>query len=319
MPYSPCPVCESKSRLTRDLPVDVIREKLEAYYNKPLPSETDIISYKVLKCEKCALEYAIPQVQGSDSFYKWITAKHNYYPESRWEWLTLIKLIGSSSKNNTRLLEVGCGSGKFLEQIKKMSGVEAIGIDTSPTSVDECASKNLETYCQTIDTFAADQIHAGKRFDYIVAFHCLEHIDNPKDFLTSLAQLLKPDGSIFLSTPYSPMSFETIWFDPLNYPPHHMTRWNKASYEELAARLRLTIEIFMPKAENAVKRTLRTLNLTWHGPASLVSDSQIFLEALMRFPAAFHELMRQNEREKINKHVAADVILVKLTAEKRYA
>jgi len=55
--------------------------------------------------------------------------------------------------------------------------------------------------------------------------------------------LLAPSGRLMISTPYSPMSLEENWFDPLNHPPHHITRWSEKPYEALAARTGLALTI----------------------------------------------------------------------------
>ena len=83
-------------------------------------------------------------------------------------------------------------------------------------------------------------------FPVVTSFHCLEHVSQPVEFVRELLRATARGGSLFLSTPYSPMSFETEWFDVMNHPPHHMTRWNLAAYRKLAEILGVKMRHFCP-------------------------------------------------------------------------
>lgn len=320
-----CPVCNSNAKLTGFLKADYIINQIELYYCEKLPSNLGIIDYKMYRCEKCTLEWADPPVGGADSFYKWIIDHPAYYPNERWEWTAVIERMRKTPCSGIAdVLEIGCGHGEFLEALQDVPNIRAVGLDTAMDSVTNCRAKDLEVYCETIDSFLES---ANKRhgFDWIVAFHCLEHVCYPQNFLAAMVSLLKPSGVIFLSTPYSPMSFESRWFDPLNHPPHHMTRWNARSYNELARQIGMQIELFMPNSNNStfqiieelipLNRTLNSLNLAWHGPVQLLSKRKMIFAAL-RHPLIFcEELFFQKKREKINNMTTADVVLVELTPD----
>ncbi|MFM6248392.1 MAG: class I SAM-dependent methyltransferase, partial [Dolichospermum sp.] len=205
-------------------------------------------------------------------------------------------------------------SGKFFELSQK-NGIKTIGLDTTLTSVQQCKEKGLEVYPSTLEDFINSNNGHHHKFDYVVSFHCLEHVEEPKSLVKAMFSVLKPTGSIFVSTPYSPMSFETTWFDPLNYPPHHMTRWNTKSYSELAKQLGLNAKFIMPPASRLIDRVLSTLNYAWNSPANLVGRKAILLAALSKPHITLIEIFRQLNREKLNNQVAADVVLVELTAK----
>ena len=321
-----CPVCGSKAMFIGWLEADYIISQLECYYNEKLSDRLGIIDYKMYRCEKCTLEWADPLLAGGDLFYKWIITHADYYPKQRWEWIAVIERMKNICSDRTiDVLEIGCGSGEFLEMARDIPNVRAVGLDTAQDSVDKCCSKGLEVYCETIESFLSRP--DKRRFDRIVAFHCLEHVCDPKELVASMSSLLKPTGSIFLSTPYSPMSFESKWFDPLNHPPHHLTRWNAASYNELAQQLGMQIKLFMPPSNNPIagaiediiplNRTFNSLNLAWHGTINLLSRRKMILAALKRPLATCKELLYQRKREKINHRTASDLVLVELMPDKK--
>lgn len=309
-----CPICNSDSIIIKELIPSFLERSLGQYYNEEIDTNLSLITYKIRQCKYCLLEFASPMQGGSSEFYTWITSHKGYYPDSRWEWQEVVNQIQRQDLKSASLLEVGCGSGKFLELSQK-NGIRAIGLDITLTSVQQCKEKELEVYPSTLEEFIRSSDAERNKFDFVVSFHCLEHVDDPKALVKAMFSILKPTGSIFLSTPYSPMSFETSWFDPLNHPPHHMTRWNAKAYRELAKQLGLRAEFIMPRASRLIDRVLSTLNYAWNSPTNMVGRRAILLAALSKPHLTLIEIFRQLNREKLNNEVAADVVLVELTAK----
>src|SRR5438045_2335912 len=74
-----------------------------------------------------------------------------------------------------------------------------------------------------------------------------------------MKKLLSEDGSIFLSVPNSPTSWEAFGWTRLNLPPHHLTRWNERSLERLASEIGMRAEI---KTDLYALRGIKSL--FWH-------------------------------------------------------
>jgi SAM-dependent methyltransferase len=306
-----CPVCGNEGIYTRSLSRKNIISELEDYFAEKPPEKIEIIDYEIQQCKNCSLEYSLPLEAGSQSFYQWVTTRVGYYPESRWEWLPVIEQINQRKKQDSiSILDVGCGGGNFLEIAKKLSNTRIVGLDTTPESVEKCQARGFEVYCETIESFHNKFSH--ERFDYILSFHCLEHISQPKQFIASMFSVLKPMGSIFISTPYSPMSVESDWFDILNHPPHHLLRWSKKSYEELARQLDCEIKFYMPPANSVLARTTNNFSLSKFGKNQTVSELKLFQE-IIKNPILFLKIFfYQLRRDRVNRSVAADIVLVEL-------
>ena len=269
--------------------------------------ETD---YALLECAETALQFAWPAVPGNIRFYEWVSGFASYYPGIRWEYGEVRRLLESekAAGKQFKLLDVGCGKGDFLQGLDFIPNENKFALDLNEPAVTECRRQGFQAFCGTMDTaLSAGFLHAGE-FPVVTSFHCLEHVDQPVEFVRSLMAAVPPGGRLFISTPYSPMSFESEWFDILNHPPHHMTRWNLAAYQRLAEMVGAKMRIFVPPS-SALKRTLNVFRLRQYGPNHPVGNGKLITDLLRHFPA----FVRDFQKQKLRGPIAADVILVELT------
>jgi SAM-dependent methyltransferase len=104
-----------------------------------------------------------------------------------------LKLI-ESRKPKGNILDYGCGTGEFLEHLKK-NGWDITGVEPS----DEARKKSTDLLQATIHS-GIEKI-GNKKFDVITLWHVLEHIHDVNEKLQSLNSLLKEDGIIFIAVP----------------------------------------------------------------------------------------------------------------------
>jgi SAM-dependent methyltransferase len=304
-----CPVCNAQSHELYQLSSSRIKASLSEYYLKPIPNSVSILDSSLYRCSRCTLEHCHPFLGGDSSFYEWITKMPDYYPTNRWEW-EVVRTRLQNANRRISILEIGCGDGSFLSTLQPLQNIRAVGLDTTLSSVQICREKGLEVYNEDIIQYAASQRTHQNRFDFIVAFHCLEHVDNPVELITASSLLLEQGGRILFSTPFSPMSFESLWFDPLNHPPHHTTRWNLKSYTELGSQTKLNVDFEMPKAPPLHVRLAIALNFYFNGKQNPQRTRVVLLRAFLRPYLLATELFRQIFRARVNGKTAADVILV---------
>ena len=246
-------------------------------------------------------------VSGSSEYYNFLANQKGYYPSFRWEY-QYVKENFLSTSSFLNLLDIGCGSGVFLDYIKNLASIVSQGIDLSPEAVSACINKGLKaSQCDIYDFIKT----ARKLPDIAVSFHCLEHVKDPVQFIESLKPVCDNGGRILTSTPYSPMSFESGWFDILNHPPHHLTRWNTKAYSVLAQRLNLKCIFHAPPTASFLSLCARSTLLQVGGIQSLYFNKTTKLRILFKnLPSFFNNCVGIFNREKINGRRAADVILV---------
>jgi hypothetical protein len=104
------------------------------------------------------------------------------------------------------------------------------------------------------------------------------------------------------------MSFETMWFDPLNHPPHHLSRWSISALQALAQQAGLSVTIDHDPAPSLLSRSLRALALADRGLAPASKAAKLGI-ALRRPFTSLAELQRQSRRARIDGRTAGDIFL----------
>ena len=99
---------------------------------------------------------------------------------------------------DVRLLDVGCGTGFFLEAALE-AGFEPEGIELSPVAIDLAQpTVRSRIRCGDVNTLV---VADAKRFDVVTAFDIIEHTFDPPSFLDDIARVLEPGGLLVISTP----------------------------------------------------------------------------------------------------------------------
>ncbi|MGD2026805.1 MAG: methyltransferase domain-containing protein [Anaerolineales bacterium] len=112
--------------------------------------------------------------------------------------LRLIGLRMFLPKKGMSILDVGCGTGSFLEFYLRYTR-QLYGIDTSPAMMD-IARQRLGQEAELHLGSAAEMPYPGNHFDLIVSMLVLHEMDQPIRLavLEEVKRVLKPDGKILL-------------------------------------------------------------------------------------------------------------------------
>jgi ubiquinone/menaquinone biosynthesis C-methylase UbiE len=238
---------------------------------------------------------------GSESFYEWVCRQPAYYPSTRWEYAEFDSMIEAAIRDGQRfrVLDVGCGSGRFLRRLKDKFGedIECVGVDITPGALSQADQNEIRFILGDHREIAADSIGAC---DLVTSFHCLEHVADPLSFVRGMLGFVRQGGTVAVSTPLSPMSFEFEWKAIMNRPPHHMSRWNETAYSELASQLGLTVEFRSEEASGALGRTSNSVNKAVNGYQTGQSKLQRYVVMLMHPLTTIRHLGYQLSRPKLN-------------------
>jgi SAM-dependent methyltransferase len=106
----------------------------------------------------------------------------------------IVKTFSGIQRGN--ILDVGCGTGHFLAQMKKA------GWNTKGTEINEKAREYARSMLG-IDASEPEIIYSlpSGSFNTITLWHVLEHIYDPSILFSEFSRLLSPDGTLIVALP----------------------------------------------------------------------------------------------------------------------
>lgn len=202
----------------------------DTYGMEPFLELTDSKELKKLKCLDCELVFYSPEIAGDGSFYQKLSKFSWYYEDEKWEFNEACSIIADKKPHS--LLEVGCGFGHFLSKVQNAVS-EVSGVEINPEAVKRCQEKGFKVFLD-LDTIS-------QKFDMIVMFQVLEHIQSPGEFIKKLISLLAPGGYVIIVVPNPNSYLKDVEYPLLDMPPHHFTGWNKRTFLYLAEKYKLNM------------------------------------------------------------------------------
>lgn len=124
----------------------------------------------------------------------------------RIEWRSMLDWL--DPKEGERILDVACGSGELSIKVAER-GCEVHGIDLSEYAINSAkrlAERERVSMCEFEVGSAEDLPYPDRYFDKVVCSSSLEHFKDDIKTLKEMHRVLKPNGSVVLST------------DSFNYP-----------------------------------------------------------------------------------------------------
>lgn len=228
-----CPLCtSSSSKELERISFAQIWQSLEKNHGARFSDDvvrrhTPATHATLIECQECGLHYFVPSIPGDESFYGELTVSSDaYYNDDKWDFEEAMGFISVGD----RVLDIACGSGQFLK-ISQRSGCVSVGIDTNNSAVREAFSNGLMAYCVDLDTHARGHL---AEYDVVTAFQVIEHVANVASFVQKALACLKPGGKLILTVPNRQRRFSSE-FEPLDCPPHHLSRWDHSQLTKLAA------------------------------------------------------------------------------------
>lgn len=100
-----------------------------------------------------------------------------------------------------RFLDIGCGGGLLCEPMARL-GATVVGADASTTNI-EVAKLHAAESGVSVDyraTTAEDLADSGEKFDVILNMEVVEHVADVGLFVSKCAEMVKPDGIMFVAT-----------------------------------------------------------------------------------------------------------------------
>jgi len=224
--------------------------------------------YSIVECATCALRYVgentadidFPTLY-SESYYQGGASAvfANYMAEeaarraSARRKLWSIRLRGPRSG---RLLDVGCATGFFLAEARRHYDVQGVEISEYSSRIAR-EHFGLDVFTGTLQ----DAGFADETFDVITMWDVIEHLADPKAELQHVAGLLKPGGSVVITTGDAGSRYARRagprWH--LLEPPWHLYYFSRTTLATMAASSKLRVRACRSKGVASDLKLLRSL------------------------------------------------------------
>lgn len=123
-----------------------------------------------------------------------------------------------SSPGRFQLLEIGFGSGAFLESLNPRF-FSTSGIEVNAEGVELARKRGLDVTRQDLRELSLPTA----AFDVVAAFHVLEHLERPEETLRSIREGLRPGGILLVAVPSADalgLKAGREWWYHLSAPRH---------------------------------------------------------------------------------------------------
>lgn len=141
-----------------------------------------------------------------------------------------IRLINRFSSNANKILDIGAGTGDFLNEAK-INGWTISGVEPNTKARYLASSKN-------INLLASLEKIEHESYDVITLWHVLEHLPDLDKQIKNIDKLLKAEGTLVIAVPnyksYDAKHYKTFWaaFDV----PRHLHHFSKQSINRLFSK-----------------------------------------------------------------------------------
>lgn len=129
-------------------------------------------------------------------------------------WSLKIAHYGSINRNS-RVLDIGCGTGRFTLMLSKVTKAEVYAIDPSEDMLDEAKKKDKKKKVKWSKGIAEKLSLPNEYFDCVFMTFVFHQIKNRKKALVEIYRLLKSKGKcVFMTTSYAHIKRSPLYMFP---------------------------------------------------------------------------------------------------------
>ena len=132
-------------------------------------------------------------------------------------------------KKNLKWLDMACGNGEFLTQVKKR-GVEPYGFDLNEDDVNRATKKGLNVYRKDMTEFSEFALKNNIKFDVASATGYFDVVNDPNYELRKFNKIMKKGGILMIDLPdYNSVCHEIIRYFP-DQSIRHLNATQRSSF-----------------------------------------------------------------------------------------
>ncbi len=195
-----CPVCDSgpdRTALFVDETVDPARINAFSFASR---KEPEYMSHRMVRCQVCDLVYVDTPPRQDELAHAYHQAEYDSSEEANDAALAYIQAIAPTLArlpDKGRALEIGTGTGVFLEHLQRAGFKHLHGVEPSRAAI---ASAPAHRQAWIRESIFVEEDFEPASFDLVCCFMTLEHVLDPGQIARSVMRLLRPGGAFVTVT-----------------------------------------------------------------------------------------------------------------------
>lgn len=170
------------------------------------------------------------------------------------------------------LLDVGCGSGHYLDLLRALGWSRLVGVDIGSRAVRTAVQSGLEAYEGDLRSVG----FPDATFDAVSMSHVLEHVDDPVALLREVRRVTKPDGRIAIEVPNVESLVSRLLRDHWVGidTPRHLVNFSRLGLHTALVRAGLTIETIDSPSAGSYSVALFSISRARGDPHHILTDDR---------------------------------------------
>lgn len=139
-------------------------------------------------------------------------------------WPTKVKIIAERSDPGAALIDIACGNGSILRDLRASGFENLSGLEISHYAVKRLREEGFTMFHGVLPRIPVPD----QSFDTVIASQVLEHIIRRNTFAAEISRIMKPGGQAFIFVPNDCLG-------PID-EPEHVIKYNKKTFETFLKR-----------------------------------------------------------------------------------
>ena len=156
----------------------------------------DRVHYQIVKCKKCGLVRSSPVLKTSNLADLYKISEFNYeseLPNLIKTYMHALSPVLKRLNKDAKIVEVGGGNGFILDEIHRLGYRDVVEVEPSQDAFDKSSDMVKKSFMKEM---FHKNLFSKASVDLIIVLQTLDHIPDPKAFLSDCLYVLKKGGSV---------------------------------------------------------------------------------------------------------------------------
>jgi SAM-dependent methyltransferase len=195
-----CPVCNASADTAELFLAENIDTSRLSGFSFASRKEPEYMCHRLVRCSICELVYAVFPPGQDELANAYHSAEYDSAEEASDAadaYLKAISPILAELPQRESVLEIGAGTGVFLERLASQGFSNLVGVEPSTAAITAAPASRRDWIHEGI---FREQDFSPESFDLICCFMTMEHVSRPGELARAAFRLLRPGGAFVTVT-----------------------------------------------------------------------------------------------------------------------